>query len=225
LIVCRIAFLVFSILFSFSQTLAAEDADSNIKWYIVDKTLSGDKIKLQSGSVVTYASLKAPDMKSFSKQIEDLGAESMEYNRLLVEGKNVRLEWGSQIRSDEGDYLAFVYLEDGTFVNHKVLKDGFAKLNVTAPNLEHAEELERVARGARSKRRGLWRHEPATPFEKIYYVGDKMKKTFHEPDCDLLHGKSPAHLKRFGSIVAAKAVDYRFCNMCKKGNNQRTELF
>ncbi|MDI6606193.1 MAG: thermonuclease family protein, partial [Candidatus Omnitrophota bacterium] len=52
--------------------------------------------------------------------------------------------------------LAYVYLEDGTFVNAQILKQGYASLMTIPPNVKYAELFLKLYREARENRRGLW---------------------------------------------------------------------
>ncbi len=192
---------------------------------VVSEVLSGDMIKLETGAIVQYASVAAPSLLSASREIEKYAEESLAFNRSLTEGQRIKLEWGSRIRDERGHFLAYVYLDDGTFVNLKILEDGYAKLAIEPPNLEHAEELQTVARAARREGRGLWRYEAQRPRAKALYIGDKMKHVFHQPDCPLLDLVPEAHRISFDSRVQARSKKYEYCNVCKKELSQDTDLF
>jgi hypothetical protein len=73
----------------------------------------------------------------------------------LVEGKRVRLEYDQQRQDRCGRTLAYVYLEDETFVNAEIVRqgDGFA---YTRFPFTYLEEFRRLGREAREAKRGLW---------------------------------------------------------------------
>ncbi len=60
------------------------------------------------------------------------------------EARNVRL-------------LAYVYLEDGTFVNAWLVENGYAMVMTVPPNVKHQELFLKLQREAREARRGLWK--------------------------------------------------------------------
>jgi len=203
---------------------SASAADSTQpQWYTVNEIISGDSFRVDGGSVVRYASLTAPDPRSEVKRIEDFATESIAFNKQLLEGRKVSLEWGSRIRDKKGRYLAYVHTEDGTFINQKVLAEGFAKLSIEPPNLEYAEALREAAMHARRDKKGLWRHE--TDHVEISFIADQMKRVYHYPGCELVDDIPSGHQIRFSSSVAAKAEGFRFCNVCKTVPRQETDLF
>ncbi|MFQ5539639.1 MAG: thermonuclease family protein, partial [Candidatus Binatia bacterium] len=52
--------------------------------------------------------------------------------------------------------LAYVYLEDGTFVNAWLVEHGYAQVMTISPNVKHQELFLKLQREAREGRRGLW---------------------------------------------------------------------
>ena len=77
-------------------------------------------------------------------------------NRMLVEGKTVRLEFDVQERDRYGRLLAYVYLEHGTFVNAWLVENGYAQVMTIPPNLKHQDLFRRLQREAKEAGRGLW---------------------------------------------------------------------
>jgi micrococcal nuclease len=71
----------------------------------------------------------------------------------------VRLEFDVQERDRYGRLLAYVYLEDGTFVNAEILRQGYGVLLTVPPNVKFAEEFLEIQRQAREAGRGLWKGE------------------------------------------------------------------
>ncbi len=56
-----------------------------------------------------------------------------------------------------GRTLAYVYLEDGTFVNASLVEHGYAMVMTFPPNVKHEALFLRLQREAREQKRGLWR--------------------------------------------------------------------
>ncbi len=52
--------------------------------------------------------------------------------------------------------LAFVYVEDDTFVNAWLVENGYAVVMTIPPNVKHQELFLKLQREAREERRGLW---------------------------------------------------------------------
>lgn len=201
-----------------------QSAPPAVRWYRVAEVLTGDTFRLDSGSIVAYSSIAAPPLKHEDPKIREYAQKSLEFNRSLLEGRNVRVEFGSQIKNGEGHYLGFVFLEDGTFANLRILEAGYAKLNIAPPNLQHAEALRRASARSRHDGKGLWEFENSIQ-RRFIFIGDQMTHKFHFEGCDELDGVTKAHLVRFDSSVAAKAAGYDFCKMCRHAYAQETDLF
>ncbi len=88
--------------------------------------------------------------------IKQLGRQSYEFTRKLVEGKRVRLEFDAERFDKYKRLLAYVYLEDGTFVNAEIVKQGYASLLTIPPDVKYAELFKKLYREARENKRGLW---------------------------------------------------------------------
>ena len=111
----------------------------------------GDRVK------VRYIGVDTPETHHPMKGIERYGMEAAEANRKLVDGKTVRLEFDVQQLDKYGRTLAYVYLEDGTFVNAWLVENGYAAVMTIPPNVKHQELFLKLQREAREARRGLWR--------------------------------------------------------------------
>ena len=86
-----------------------------------------------------------------------MGLEASSFTRKLVEGKKIRLEFDIEMHDKYGRSLAYVYLEDGTFVNGRIVEAGYAQVMTIAPNVKYAETFLKLEREARQKGNGLWK--------------------------------------------------------------------
>jgi micrococcal nuclease len=75
---------------------------------------------------------------------------------MLPIGTSVRVELDVQPRDRYGRVLAHLHLPDGTSVNHRMVRRGYAVVSVYPPNVRHVERLRAAADSARSERVGLW---------------------------------------------------------------------
>ncbi|MCE7057573.1 thermonuclease family protein [Algoriphagus sp. AGSA1] len=55
-----------------------------------------------------------------------------------------------------GRTLAYVYLEDSTFLNAHLLEMGLARLATYPPNVRYVEDFTKVQEKARVNGKGLW---------------------------------------------------------------------
>jgi len=106
---------------------------------------------------VRYIGVNTPETKHPTRGVEYFGKEASEANRKLVDGKTVRLEFDVQQYDKYGRTLAYIYLEDGTFVNAWLVENGYAMVMTVPPNVKHHELFLKLQREARETGRGLWR--------------------------------------------------------------------
>ncbi len=71
-------------------------------------------------------------------------------------GKRVRLEYDRERQDKYGRTLAYVYLEDGTFLNAEIIRQGYGFAYTQFP-FKYLEEFRKLEREAQEAGRGLWR--------------------------------------------------------------------
>ncbi len=140
------------------------------EYIVVAKVVDGDTFKMSDGSKVRLIGIDTPekydsdklnresDMTGRDKEtIKKLGEAASEYVRKLVEGKRVTLvsESGYEDKDKYNRLLRYVYLEDGTFVNARIIGDGYANV-YNAAAVSKINEFRRLEREARENKRGLW---------------------------------------------------------------------
>jgi len=106
---------------------------------------------------IRYIGIDTPETSHPTKSFAAYGKEAKEANRKLVDGKAVRLEFDVQQRDRHGRLLAYVYLEDGTFVNARLVEQGYAQVMTVPPNVKYQELFLKLQQDARTASRGLWR--------------------------------------------------------------------
>lgn len=91
------------------------------------------------------------------KTVQKLGELSYEHTVRLIGGKKVILktEPGGDNKDKYGRLLRYVYLEDGTFVNLKIIEDGYANA-YRKFKISKQKELVDAEKSARENKKGLW---------------------------------------------------------------------
>lgn len=158
--------LIFALLFCFSAFAYA--ADYNFVKCI--KVIDGDTIKIATGENVRLIGVDTPESRRNKKLYRDadrskenadaiiaMGKESAKFTTGLVFGKDMRLEFDVQKKDKYGRLLAYVYLEDGTFVNAEIVRQGYASPMTVPPNVKYADLFRNLYSEARENNRGLWR--------------------------------------------------------------------
>jgi micrococcal nuclease len=123
---------------------------------LVTVAVDGDTIELADGSRIRYIGVDTPETVHPSKPVQCFGHEASAFNRMLVEGRPVRLERDMTDTDQYGRLLRYVYLENGTFVNLELVRQGYASVVTYPPDVAHAATLTDAQREARAAGRGLW---------------------------------------------------------------------
>lgn len=152
------------------EKIESEKQVKNNEYLIVTKVIDGDTFKMSNGEKVRLLGIDTPekfDSDKLDRQssqsgrdketIKKLGDASSEYVRKLVEGKKVTMirDPGYDDKDKYGRSLRYIYMEDGTFVNAKILEDGYANV-FYSKQISKIDEFKRLERDARENKRGLW---------------------------------------------------------------------
>ncbi len=122
----------------------------------VSKVIDGDTIEIEGGAHVRYIGVNTPETVHPTKAVECFEKEASDYNKKLLEGGYVRLARDITNTDKYGRLLRYVYLPDGTFVNLKLVTDGYAYADTYPPDVAHAKEFVAAQSAARVAVRGLW---------------------------------------------------------------------
>ena len=106
---------------------------------------------------VRLLGVDTPETHHPTKPVGCYGPEAAAYTTQRLTGRVVRLEGDVEARDIYGRRLAYVLL-DGERFNDELLRKGYARLLVIAPNRGHAHALLDAELSAREADRGLWRH-------------------------------------------------------------------
>jgi len=144
-----------------NQTTEKKQEENNIapvqqELNLVKRVIDGDTIELENGKTVRYIGIDTPETVHPDKPVQCYGKESSDKNKSLVEGKKVKLEKDVSETDKYDRLLRYVYLEDGTFVNLALVKEGFAKGSTYPPDVKHQDEFTNAEREARNSQKGLW---------------------------------------------------------------------
>jgi micrococcal nuclease len=163
----RITFLIF--LFSLTTLNIScssnnnQNSNENADGYLaVTKVVDGDTFWVDDGSEkgekIRLIGVDAPESKNvFKKKQGSYGKEAKEYLQNLLKGQRVKLEYDIDHTDQYGRTLAYVYLQDGTFVNAELVKNGYAMVMTVPPNVKFADEFVKLQQEARENNRGLWK--------------------------------------------------------------------
>jgi micrococcal nuclease len=128
------------------RPVAAQEPTTCKVVYVLD----GDTINCEGGVIVRLLLVDVPDRGVF-------GEEGRAFLVGLVpKGTEVRLEYDANPRDGEGRWLAYAFLQDGTFLNKSLVDRGYAYVEFSAANQARLKELRAAEHVARSKSLGVW---------------------------------------------------------------------
>ena len=172
---------VFLVLIVFACTSSATAVNGAERRGRVRWVVDGDTIVLTDGERVRYADINTPEVAHDGESGEPYGDEARAFNQKLVQGRWLNLELAEESRDHYGRLLAYVFLEDGTFVNGELVQQGYAHLLRRQSKVVYWEKLLNLQRQALKEKKGIWSLPVSKP-EK-YYLGNKRSWVFHRPHC------------------------------------------
>jgi micrococcal nuclease len=126
----------------------------------VTRVIDGDTIVVHIGGRdenVRLIGIDTPETHKPGTPVECYGPEaSAHLAELIPPGSRVRLERDRDARDVYGRLLAYVYRDDGLFLELAMVRDGFAGPLAIAPNTAHRAALDGAAASARAAGLGLW---------------------------------------------------------------------
>jgi micrococcal nuclease len=166
-------FLIILVYFAYNKLTDENSAGQEKKkqdLLYIKRVVDGDTFEMSDGKKVRLLGIDTPEKyesnkldrdAELSKQdkatVRKLGKMASDYVKGFAEGKNARLE-RDPVNDDKDKYgrlLRYVYLEDGTCVNAKIIAEGYAQVYDKFP-ISKLDEFRKLQREARENRRGLW---------------------------------------------------------------------
>lgn len=131
-------------------------------FYNIKKFVDGDTFWIDNGTdkgeKIRFIGINAPESrKVFNREEEYFGKESKYYVENLLKDKKVRLEYDVDRFDRYGRTLAYIFLEDGTFLNAHLIEEGYATVMTIPPNIEYSELFIKLQIKARENKKGLWK--------------------------------------------------------------------
>jgi micrococcal nuclease len=174
----------------------------------------GDTIKIRVAGkvdIVRLIGIDAPETGSGRTTVECFGREATNYLRTLLTGKTVRLATDpSQDERDRYDrLLAYVWLDDGTFVNEVLVADGYAHEYTYDAPYKYRDRFRAAEVEARSGERGLWASSACAATAPPSVGGAPVAPPAPAPAVGLVGQVAPTSVPNVGvSDVVIARIDY-----------------
>lgn len=176
----------------------------------VVKVIDGDTVVLSDGRTVRYIGVDTPERG------QPFYEAAKNFNRKLVQGKTVELEFDVERYDRYGRVLAYVFVRDKNgrriFVNAEMVRNGFARIYTKPPNVKYADLFVRLQGEARTNKRGLWAVYKPT---RLPVIGNKRTMVFHRTNCPAVKNISPQNRIRFPNSEAALERGFHPCRECQ----------
>lgn len=164
LIMQTVRSIILVLLFLLPGIVKAQEVESTagvVTWYSVTRVVDGDTFWVDDGSEkglkIRLTGIDAPEPRNNGRKAKGFfGSESSDYLAGMLNGRKVRLEFDVARYDRYGRTLAYAFLEDGTFINAEMVKNGYATVMTTPPNVRHAHIFTRLSSEARREKKGLW---------------------------------------------------------------------
>ncbi len=129
--------------------------------YMVTKTLDGDTFEIKIGKrimKVRMMGIDTPETLDPRKPVQCYGYESSEKTKELLSGRSVslRLDKTQSALDKFKRLLAYVYRDDGIFINQYLLENGYAREYTYNKKYQNQKEFKEIEKKAREEKRGLW---------------------------------------------------------------------
>lgn len=122
----------------------------------VQRVVDGDTVELSTGEKVRLIGVDTPETVKPNTPVQPYGKEASEFSKQLLTGQKVKLKFDVEPYDKYKRLLAYMYLQDGTFVNEKLVRDGYARIMTIPPNVAYADLFLEAEREARENNKGLW---------------------------------------------------------------------
>jgi micrococcal nuclease len=119
------------------------------------RVIDGDTILLDGGERVRLIGVDTPELHREGTPVQYYAREAKAFTARLVEHRRVGLAYDRERHDRYGRTLAYVYLEDGTFVNLEIVRRGFGLAYTRFP-FRFMDQFRAAERAAREAGAGLW---------------------------------------------------------------------
>ncbi|MEA2715036.1 MAG: micrococcal nuclease [Candidatus Parcubacteria bacterium] len=130
--------------------------------FTVSRVIDGDTIRAIYGKkeiTVRLLGIDAPETVDPRKPVGCFGNEASKELKDILRGRNVRLELNPEreVTDKYARYLAYVYRDDGLFVNEYLIVNGFAREYTYGSAYSLQKRFKAAEKQARGHGNGLWK--------------------------------------------------------------------
>lgn len=106
---------------------------------------------------VRFIGVDTPETKHPNKPVEELGQAASDFTTsLLPVDLEVTLEYDVQEKDRYQRHLCYVWLDNETMLNERLVAEGYATVATYPPNVKYVDVFTRAQQAARENELGLW---------------------------------------------------------------------
>ncbi len=130
--------------------------------YQITKVTDGDTVHVKADGqeiTVRMKGVDTPETVDPRKTVQCFGKEASNMSKELLTGRMVNLvpDKGDRSLYDKyGRVLAYIYRDDGLFVNEYLVKEGYAHEYTYDKPYEKQKDFKKLEKQAREEKKGLW---------------------------------------------------------------------
>ncbi len=162
------------------------------KSILIRRVIDGDTVELENGERVRLIGVDTPEIYDERKPVMYFAHEASNFTKQIAEGEKVRLEFDEnntylEHKNKYGRTLAYIYLQDGAFLNAEIIKQGYGFAYTKFP-FKYMEEFRRYQQEAMENEKGLWLETSHNPdvsnlimqYENLNEEGKRLLKEYAE---------------------------------------------
>lgn len=209
-------FIFLTLITLFACNEEPEDFLSTLEETVVTRVVDGDTIVIESGEKVRMILINSPESVHRDKEKNTpFGKKASEYTEEKLLDQTIYMEKDVSDTDRYGRLLRYIYLEDGTFYNEMMVKDGYAQLSTFPPDVKHQEIIQAAEKHARENNLGLWEEVTEEVLTTGLYVGSTKSDKYHDLDCYHVESIEEDNLIYFKDKEDAENKDYVPCKKCQ----------
>ncbi len=134
--------------------------------YPVSSITDGDTIKIvykknEDGKdvveTVRFIGMDTPEsVHPDQNRNTEAGKVASAYTKKALENAEIKISYDVEERDRYSRLLGYVFLQDGTFYNEKLVEEGYARLATFPPNVQWVDLFTYLQKDAREHKRGFW---------------------------------------------------------------------
>lgn len=131
--------------------------DGDTAWfeYEIDGVLTANKVRLLN--------IDTPETVHPTKEVQPFGPEASAFAEQHLTDQAVWLEFDQRLTDKYGRFLAYVWLDDGTLFNLRIVELGYGKALIIRPNRKYEEVFWQAHREACDMKIGIWKGQESVP--------------------------------------------------------------